>query len=209
MKRALSGVLFAALLASGLAGCAPSTTDGDPFIVPTVGAAKIDVDTLALRGRKADLGIEACVPGTGQNELPASTLACFGGGQAVDVASLQGPLVINLWASWCVPCRKELPLYAEFARLHSAAVPVIGIDYNDFAPDQAMELLAESGVTYPQLADPDGLLGGAALGNINPDRFLPIVVVVSADGAWHAEYKQIHTVRDLEDLVRDHAGVTL
>lgn len=201
-----SWLVLAAVL---LAGCAPSVEDDDPFIVPQVRPAKIDVDTPKLRAQKADLGIAPCVPSTGHNELPATTLSCFGGGKAVDLASLQGPLIVNLWASWCPPCREELPLYAEFDRKHGEDVQVIGVDYSDFAPDAAMKLLGESGVTYPQLADPNGLLGGAVLGTINPDRFLPIVILVAADGTWHAEYILIDSVTELEDLVREHLGVIL
>lgn len=204
-------VVVATLAGVLLAGCAPTPQDDDPFIVPTRTGptSRIVVDTPALRAQKADLGIAACVPGEGHNDLPARTLPCFGGGRAVDVSRLAGPMIVNLWASWCGPCREELPVYAEFARQHGDTVPVVGVDYNDFNPGAAMQLLADSGVTYPQLADPQALLGAGALGRINPDRYLPIVVLVSADGTWHAEYRQIHRISDLEDLARRYLGVAL
>jgi thiol-disulfide isomerase/thioredoxin len=200
----------AALVALLLAGCAPSSKDDDPFIVQPVGKAKIDVDTPALRAQKAAAGIAPCAAGTSHNELPAGELACLGGGKAVDLSSLKGPLVVNLWASWCTPCKKELPVYGEFARRHGDVVPVIGINYQDTHPDYALQLLADSLATYPEYADTQGHFGGATFGRLSPDRILPVVVLVGADGQIaHVEATQIHELGELEQLVRDDLGVTL
>jgi len=202
-------LILVPLLAVLLAGCAPSADDDGGFIVPQVGPAKIDVDTPALRAQKKDAGIEACVPGTGQSDLPAGELPCLGGGQPVDLSTLTGPRLINIWAYWCVPCRREMPIYAEFASEHGDVVPVLGVNYQDTAPDEALGLLRKSGATFPQLADPQGVLGGGALGRYNPDKFLPIVLLVGADGRVYIEYRQIKDLGELEDLVTEHLGVTL
>ena len=203
-------VFAAALVTFLLAGCAPSVTDEDePFIVPQVGPAKIDVDTPALRAQKKDAGIAACGPGSGHSELPAQSLPCLGGGKSVALDGLSGPLIINLWASWCTICRKEMPYYQAFHEAHGDQVPVLGIDYNDLHPDAAIQLLKETGAKFPQLADPQSVLGGRAL-NVNPDRYLPLLVLIGADGkVASVQAIQIHDVGDLEDLVREHLGVDL
>ena len=206
MRRAFVGVLVAVLLA----GCAPSAPDeGKPFIVPQVGPAKIVVDTPALRALKKDAGIEPCVPGTGHSDLPEATLPCLGGGTAVALNALSGPLVINLWAAWCTICRIEMPIYQQFHEAHGDRVPVMGVDYNDLHPDSAIKLLQETGATFPQIADPQGVLGAGTL-SANPDRFLPLLALLDADGkiVW-VQAIQIHDVGELEDLVREHLGVDL
>jgi len=207
VRRLLTGLALTALLAT--TACAPSADDGDPFILPQVGPPKVDIDTPALRAQKKAAGVEPCVPGDGSSDLPQVTLPCLGGGRAVDLASLEGPLVVNLWATWCTACQYEMPFYAEFARKHGATVPVIGVDYSDVHPDAALQLVADSGATFPQFADLEGKLGAGALGHFNPDKFLPIVILVSADGSVWTDYREIKSLGELEDLVSEHLGVTL
>ena len=86
--------------------------------------------------------------------LPAVTLPCLGGGSDVDLSTLRGPMVVNLWASWCGPCRTEMPILQGFAEEYDGRVAVLGVDYQDVQPEAALELARDSGVTYPLLADP-------------------------------------------------------
>jgi thiol-disulfide isomerase/thioredoxin len=197
----------AALLVSGLlAGCAPAADDSEPEF-PSVGQAKIDVDTPRLRQIKKRAGIENCRPGTGRNDLPAVTLPCFGGGPDVSLNTLQGPLVVNLWAVTCEPCRHELPIYQEFSEKYAGKVPVVGIDYDDPATEDAMDLLRDTGVTYPQLADPQASL--AAADPLPRMAFLPFLALVDADGeVVYRAAIAIKTLTQLEDLVEEHLGVT-
>jgi hypothetical protein len=89
--------IAAALLLSGCSVLAPSASGGSKF----------SVDTPALRALKASAHIQNCpttsAPATG--DLPKATLPCLGGGPSVALASLRGPMVINVWATTCFPCR--------------------------------------------------------------------------------------------------------
>jgi cytochrome c biogenesis protein CcmG, thiol:disulfide interchange protein DsbE len=75
-------------------------------------------------------------------------------GQRISLSSLAGhPVIVNFFASWCVPCRKETPLLARFFRTRHGSVRVIGIDVSDQAP-AALAFIHRSGVTYPVATEP-------------------------------------------------------
>ncbi len=200
----------AAALVVALAGCAPTETT-DPTQAAREMGAKVDVDTAQLREIKADAGITDCAPGDGgkvEGGLPDLTLPCLGGGPDVDLTTLRGPMVVNLWAAWCTPCRRELPVLQEFHERYGDEVAMLGIDYNDTQPKQALELARKSGVTYPLLADP-----AIRLDDKDPFpvlRGLPFLALVDADGrVVHQEFVAIEAVDQLDDLVEGHLGVTL
>lgn len=203
MSARLRPALAALAAAVVLAGC----SGGESPIVPD--PPRIDVDTQELREAKAEAGIEDCVPGDGEpveGGLPEIVLPCFGGGPDVDLSTLRGPLVVNLWASWCGPCRRELPVLQEFHDEHGEQVPVLGVDFQDPATGLAMELLTERGVTYPSVADTGGELAATAL----RITAMPTTVLVAEDGTVAQVLPlELETVEELEDLVAEHLGVRL
>jgi len=74
--------------------------------------------------------------------------------QRISLSSLAGrPVIVNFFASWCVPCRKETPLLARFFRARHANLAVIGIDVNDQTP-AALAFVRRTGVTYPVATEP-------------------------------------------------------
>jgi thiol-disulfide isomerase/thioredoxin len=172
--------------------------------------AKVDVDTPALQEAKEKAGVEPCVEGDGaevDGGLPAVSLACFGGGPAVDLSTLRGPMVVNLWGYWCGPCREELPILATFYADHGDRVAMLGVDYQDVQVDDAMALVAKAGVTYPLVADPDGDLSGQQ--PFGPIRGLPISVFVAEDGTATVVPVVIESEDQLVDLVEQHLGIRL
>jgi cytochrome c biogenesis protein CcmG, thiol:disulfide interchange protein DsbE len=64
-------------------------------------------------------------------------------------------VVINFFASWCVPCKAETPLLARFYRAHHGQVPIIGVDVND-STAAARRFIRAAGVEYPVGSDPAG-----------------------------------------------------
>ena len=197
-----------------IAGCTPGQAGRDEqadWSVPRLGPAKVDVDTPALRRAKDRAGIASCEPGSAQaveGGLPPVTLACFGGGPAVDLARLRGPLVVNLWAQWCAPCRREMPILQSFFARHGDRVAVLGVNYSDVQPERAMDFARRAGVTYPLVADPDARLEAAA--PLQRVVALPFWALVDADGriAYQAS-REIESSDELVGLVRQHLGVDL
>jgi cytochrome c biogenesis protein CcmG/thiol:disulfide interchange protein DsbE len=133
------------------------------------------------------------------NQLPDVTLQPLGGGQPVDLSELRGPLVINLWASWCGPCRKELPQYQAFAQKYAGKVDVLGVDWQETRSKAATKLARDTGVTYPLVTDPEGRMRAQAL---------PKLILVDEDGhVAHEEYVKITSVAQLEHLVQQSLKV--
>ena len=189
-----------------LTGCGGAE---DPGLVPT--RAQIDVDTPELRQMKQAAGVEACAPGDGDpvdGGLPELTLPCLGGGHDVDLSSLRGPMVVNVWASWCGPCRQEMPILQDFHETYGDRVRVLGIDYQDVQTDAALDLVRQTGATYPLLADPQSDLSGAA--PFPALRGLPFLALVDADGrVAHQEFTVVESRQQLVELVNRHLGTSL
>ena len=201
MKRTI--VALAAVLV--LAGC------GNAAEVALPGPAKIDVDTAQLRQMKAQAGVEDCLPSREEHVdggLPAVTLPCLGGGPDVDLGALKGPLVVNLWASTCGPCRHEMPILQDFHEEYGDRVQVLGIDYQDVQTEAAIELVRQTGATYPLLADPQSELSGAAPFPVL--RGLPFLALVDAQGrVVHQEFTVVESRQQLVGLVHRHLGIAL
>lgn len=201
------GTAFAALLVGGLlAGCAAEPQD--PGLMP----ARVDVDTPQLRELKSAVGMEPCprLPAAEQVEggMPALTVPCLGGGRDVDLAALRGPLVVNIWQSFCQPCIKEMPALQEFHERYGDRVRVLGIDYQDTRPRAALELARRTGATYPSVADPGGEINGRD--DFPVLRGVPYFVLVDEAGRIaHVEVGGVDELGEIEDMVEQHLAVAL
>lgn len=105
--------------------------------------------------------------------VPDRELPVLGGPGQASIADYRGRWVlVNLWASWCVPCRQEAPELDRFARRYrKRRVSVLGINVQDNS-DDALSFLREYGVAYPQLRSV-GDERSAAFGSTGvPENFL-------------------------------------
>lgn len=168
---------------------------------------EVDVATPELVAMKKAQGVEDCPkPQTTDGGLPAVTLRCFGGGRDVDLSTLKGPLILNMWQSYCGPCRKEMPALQAFHTEYGAQVQVIGLDLTDYQPVGAMQLVKQTGVTYPLIADPAGDIGGT---DIWFTRGLPYFVFLRADGTFSIKVGGVDSVEELVELSEHYLGVEL
>ena len=108
--------------------------------------------------------------------LPQGNFSMLAGGLG-SFADYRGtPLVINFFASWCVPCVAEMPAFESVHQQRAAEVAFLGVNLRDSVAD-ATELVERTGVTYDIARDPGGELAGA-LGVVA----MPSTVFVSAEG---------------------------
>lgn len=132
------------------------------------------------------------------DHLSSRSLPCLAPGPEIDVARLGGrPTVINLWASWCGPCREETPLLQAVHDRYADDVNFVGVDTRD-EPGSAATFVENLGVTYPQLSDPDA----GFLGDLRSPG-LPVTVVLRADGSLVERHiGPITTESQLIDLIK-------
>ena len=128
-----------------------------------------------LAGRvAATVALAACTGGgaggptatTAAEPLGAQPLVARNQSQfKADLDALRGRVVVvNFWASWCVPCRQEMPALEQASRAYAEAgkpVTVIGVDASDVR-GEAAKFLTKVGATYPTVYDQQGLRGGVA-----------------------------------------------
>ena len=98
-------------------------------------------------------------------------------GKQVLLKDLRGQaLVINFWASWCEPCREEMPSLVQLAGSQSGKLRVLAVNFKE-SPATVSQFVAATGLAIPTLSDPDGALARAW-----GIRVFPSTVLVGADG---------------------------
>jgi cytochrome c biogenesis protein CcmG/thiol:disulfide interchange protein DsbE len=191
--RALGALL---LLLALLAGCRSAESDDTG---PTPASSDLD---------RLDTQLEACPEQPDQpaadSDLPATVFECFGGG-TLDLSRAPGvPTVVNLWASWCAPCREELPLVQQLADVSGGQLRVLGVASLDGA-SQTASFAQDAAVTFPSAFDGDGEVM-AALGINN----LPYTLFLAADGSLaYLQVGGVHSLEEFKALVAEHLGVQL
>lgn len=91
------------------------------------------------------------------------------------------PLLLNLWASWCIPCRNEMPLLDQVAAERPEIV-ILGVAVND-AREQAEGFADEIGITYPIAFDIDGAVAAEY-----PAPAMPVTYLISPAGTVVGRY---------------------
>lgn len=202
------------LVVALLAGCTQTTTvtrdlNGPPASGASASAPSApSADGTDLATRKAAAKIEDCpvsdpdaAPVDGG--LPDLTLPCLGGGRDVRLAGLRGtPMLVNVWAQWCGPCRQEAPFLSEIDTVTRSDLQIVGIDFNDPLPGRAIDFAEVASWRYPQMVDDTKTISGPLQVVSIPQTFL-----VDADGRIVARHSGPFTSADqIRDLVEQKLG---
>lgn len=199
MKRLASVLAVAALL--GVGGCTAGAE------APPAGEAAAPSGPRCIEAPSAAGGASG---GTESGPaLPAMALQCFSGGRWTSVADLAGvPTIVNLWASWCTPCRAELPVLQQAATAGAGRVRVVGIVTKD-RHDQAQSVIEDAKLTFPMLED-QGQQFATVAGSLVSKALvaLPATLFVTADGHIAYAYQgEALTAAHLRALTAQYLGV--
>ncbi|MEW2547586.1 TlpA disulfide reductase family protein [Streptomyces sp. NPDC047002] len=125
-------------------------------------------------------------------------------GKPLDVSSLKGKVVVlNVWGSWCSPCRAEAPHLAKVAgATQGKGVQFVGIDTRDTNKDQGVAFEKNYAIPYPSLYDPTGrlLLSGFPKGTLNPQA-IPSTIVLDRQGKIAARALQALDEAKLKKMI--------
>ena len=143
--------------------------------------------SIAAGGGDDDAGsqpgaIEPRVDAAAGDRLPDVELVALDDGRTASLADIEGPAVVNLWATWCAPCRREIPDFEAVHRARGDTVRFVGINIGEDA-DDAADFIAEVGATYDQYLDSDGFVV-TELGTAT----MPVTLVLDAAGAISTQH---------------------
>lgn len=177
-------LVFFILAMATIVALLPRTED-DPGTAPrsSEGRSAVAEDDAVLAPLRDRAAMQPCPrPDTGAAEpagpLQGISVPCLGAPGTVDLgAALAGrATLLNLWASWCGPCREEMPVLAAYAE-QPGAIDVLGINVLD-RTSSALEMVAELGVDYPSVYDPAEAVQRA----LAVPPLLPVNYLVKPDG---------------------------
>lgn len=188
---ALAGLAVVVLLVVGLIQLAGSSSSSSSSTPPRLTLAQVKAKLAGSPAPLAALHAQA-------NQI------LRGGGRAVHarIASLHGyPLVINKWASWCIPCQDERASFQHVSAAYGRTVAFLGIDSADTSLGEARAFLAAYPVGFPSYFDKSGQLGVAVTGS----QFTPVTVFYDRAGHEYIHQGPYPSVAKLERDVRHYA----
>jgi thiol-disulfide isomerase/thioredoxin len=121
-----------------------------------------------------------------------SASECLDGGTGVDVRNIKGPAIINVWGSWCGPCKEEIPYFVEFYETLDPSIQLIGVDVEEASIEDGRAFVIENGITWPNLFDSDS----------STDSYfgmgVPVTWFIGTDG--EVLYKKIGVINSADEL---------
>lgn len=131
-------------------------------------------------------------------------LGCLDGSKGAVINALRGPMIINVWGSWCTTCKAEMPYFSSFYKKAQGKVELVGIDVEEASIKDGQDFVTTHGMTWPNLYDGDGR---------SREYFgmgVPVTWFVAADGTvTHKKIGGIKSEEELITLTSKYLGVKL
>lgn len=132
------------------------------------------------------------------------SVECVDGSAGAILESLRGPMIINVWGSWCTTCLAEMPEFVSFYSKAKGKVQLVGVAVEESDPDNSREFILEHGMTWPNFYDRDNKTR-AFFG-----MGVPVTWFIDESGA--IKYKKIGEIKsedELMELTAKYLGVKI
>jgi len=196
-------VLVAALVGctSGPSGSGGQARESDGVFSPDAERSLPPIATADCPG-PSELLTEAQTAGAPGDRLPELTLDCIGSDRTVSLRALGGtPTVLNLWASWCLPCKKEMPAFQRVFTAAGGDVSFLGVNVADNERN-ARATIQATGISYASVRS-----AGRTMLNAMRVPGPPMTLFVDARGTLvHREVGEL-TESELRERIAEHLGV--
>jgi len=86
-------------------------------------------------------------------------MSCLDGTSEINYHSIKGPIIVNVWASWCTGCKEEMPYFVDLYAnpiFKSGEIKLLGIDVDEKNADSGPNFIKSYGMSWPHLEDTDG-----------------------------------------------------
>ena len=114
-------------------------------------------------GEQPPIAAPGVIPNCDQIDISKETieelkLSCIDGSSEINYHSIKGPIVINVWASWCTGCKEEMPYFVDLYAnpiFKSGEIKLLGIDVDEKNADSGPNFIKSHGMSWPHLEDTD------------------------------------------------------
>jgi thiol-disulfide isomerase/thioredoxin len=90
----------------------------------------------------------------------SSSMPCLDGGGEINFHRLKGPIVVNVWGSWCEGCKEEMPYFVDLYQspaFKTGQIQLLGVNVEESSRDDAVGFIQQSGMSWPHLEDITGI----------------------------------------------------
>lgn len=120
-------------------------------------------------------------------------LDCLDGTDGASINGIKGPAIINVWGSWCGPCKEEMPILRSFYEKAQGKLALIGVDVEEASIEDGRKFVENNGITWPNLYD----AGGKSRAYFGMG--VPVTWFIAADGS--VTYKHIGVIKSEKELI--------
>lgn len=127
-----------------------------------------------------------------ENPTQEVVAECLDSSPGVNIAAIKGPAIINVWGSWCDPCKDEMRYFVEYFQTKDPQVQLIGVDVEEKRIEDGRMFARTHGIMWPNLFDGDGSTRKYfGMG-------VPVTWFIDSDGK--VLYKKIGPIKSVEEL---------
>ncbi|MGH3340815.1 MAG: TlpA disulfide reductase family protein, partial [Propionibacteriaceae bacterium] len=146
------------------------------------------------------------IPPDQRQELPTVSGPALGSNRTISSQDYRGKVVvINVWGSWCPPCRKEAPDLQAASVETKETAQFIGITSKDYDPAPAEAFVRSFQITYPSIYDPTGKVLLAFAGELPPSA-IPSTMIIDRQGRLAVRVLSEVSKITLVDMINDVAN---